>query len=112
MAMNNGPADLYLVSIAMGDPRAEAAVFGNHDIDFGCRAHARRLENGALATRAFATEATIARLREIPAVTVGVVLNASERSRARQEEVGRGDRFDGGRIAPRGLAEKTGVRGR
>jgi hypothetical protein len=111
MSINNGQADLYLVSIAMSDPRAEGAIFGNHDIDFGCRAHARRLENGALATHAFATEETIARLREIPAVTVSVVLNASERSRARQSEVGRGDRFEGGRIAPRGLAEKIGARG-
>ena len=110
MDNNNGPADLYLVAIAMSDPRAEAAVFGDHAIDFGCRAHARRLENGALATHAFATQEAIAQLRQIPAVTVAVVLNASERSRARQEEVGRGDRFEGGRIAPRGLAEKIGAR--
>jgi hypothetical protein len=35
-----------------------------------------------------------------------VIENASEIGRARQKEVGVGDRFDGGTIAPRGLGKK------
>jgi hypothetical protein len=32
--------------------------------------------------------------------------NAAELAKQRMEEVGRGDRFEGGRVAPRGLGRK------
>ena len=34
--------------------------------------------------------------------------NLSEIGRSRQQEVGKGDRFEGGKIPPRGLGKKTG----
>lgn len=56
---------------------------------------------------AFASEDQVRRLEEA-GYRVEVGENLSEVGRQRREEVGTGDRFEGGRVAPRGLGVKRG----
>jgi hypothetical protein len=53
--------------------------------------------------------ATEERIRELQAAgySIAVGENVSALGRERQAEVGKGDRFKGGRITPRGLGEKA-----
>jgi hypothetical protein len=76
------------------------------DLDVGCRPHVHAAADGMGILTAFATRDRIREL-ESAGYTVEVGENASELGRRRQEEVGKGDRFEGGRVVPRGLGEKT-----
>ena len=79
------------------------------DLDFGDRPHIRPQSENRAILEAFATRSQIAELRaEGYAVAVGA--NESAAGRARQAEVGRGDRFEGGRVRPNGLGRKVGGR--
>ncbi len=79
------------------------------DLDVGCRPHVHANADGTGTLTAFATKE---RIRELEAAgyVVEVGENASELGRRRQEEVGKGDRFEGGRVVPHGLGAKTGDR--
>lgn len=79
------------------------------DLDIGCRPH---VHANADATGTLTAYATKERIREIESAgySVEVGENVSARGRERQAEVGKGDRFEGGRVTPRGLGEKTGRR--
>jgi hypothetical protein len=77
------------------------------DLDLGCRPTVRR-QAGELVAEVYATMTQIDRLRttrSASGVTVNVVENASQIGRARQGEVGAGNRFFG-RQVPRGLGIK------
>jgi hypothetical protein len=77
------------------------------NLDFACRPVARQ-EAGGLTVDVYATLPQVERLRsarQITGVTLDVIENASEIGRARQSEVGSGNRFGGSRI-PRGLGIK------
>ncbi len=75
------------------------------DLDVGCRPHVEVLPDGTGSLLVYATEE---RIRELQAAgyEVKVGENVSELGRRAQSEVGGGDRFEGGRIAPRGLGQK------
>jgi len=83
------------------------------DLDLGCRPAVRQ-RSGELIVDVYATMPQIERLRaarSASGVTVRVVENASETGRARQAEVGSGNRFAGkdrlsGQQTPRGLGIK------
>jgi hypothetical protein len=77
------------------------------DVDFGCRPVVRKMGDG-YTVEVYAPLPAIERLRverSAPGVTMSVVENSSEVGRARQAEVGSGNRF-ASRIAPSGLGIK------
>lgn len=77
------------------------------DFDFGCRPVVRR-EGGELVVEVYATMPQIERLRSTRSATgvsLSVVENATEVGRARQSEVGSGNRF-AARRALKGLGIK------
>jgi hypothetical protein len=102
------PPDLYAVRIT-ASREVLAKIMQEFALDVGCRPHAQLNPDGSAALLAYATKE---RVDEMKAAGYGVELgeNVSAIGRERQAEVGKGDRFEGGRVAPRGLGEKT-VRG-
>ena len=102
--------DLFQVAIVARAPEALNAVLRDHEIDFGCRPSVRRRDDGSLQVLALAPQVKIAALRGMKNLEISVGRNASEEGRARQKEVGQGDRFGGGKVAPRGFGEKVGGR--
>ena len=67
------------------------------DLDLGCRPAVRR-QSGELVVEVYATMPQVDRLRasrSASGVTVSVVENATQTGRARQAEVGSGNRFSG-----------------
>lgn len=98
----------------------EVRISGNRDtftrlrqqfeLDTGCRGtHVETSADGTNSLLAYANEAQIKELRAAN-YKVEQGENVSELGRQRQKEVGQGDRFEGGRVAPRGLGKKTGGR--
>jgi hypothetical protein len=81
-----------------------------YPLDLGCRPHVEMNADGTGTVQAFASAE---RIRELEAAGYQVEQgeNVSATGRERQKEVGTGDRFQGGRVTPRGLGRKTG-RGR
>jgi hypothetical protein len=81
------------------------------DVDHGCRG--ARVEVNPDGTGTVLVYATAERIAELRAAGYKVEQgeNVSELGRQRQKEVGQGDRFEGGRVAPHGLGTKPG-RGR
>jgi hypothetical protein len=65
----------------------------------------RRLPDGSGQTEADVQEKLLPKLRKAGS-TIKVIEDATKVGKARQKEVGRGDRFKGGKIAPRGLGRK------
>jgi len=103
------PPDLFTVRIAVTRESFES-LLKKFDLDVGCRPHFQQATDGTASLTAFATKERIREL-EGAGYKVEVGENASEVGRQRQGEVGKGDRFEGGRVVPRGLGEKTGERG-
>ncbi len=100
------PADLFSARITVTRESFDS-LLKKFDLDVGCRPHVHANSDGTGTLTAFATKE---RIRELEAAgyKVEVGENASELGRRRQEEVGKGDRFEGGRVVPRGLGKKTG----
>lgn len=103
------PPDLFTTRITVTRESFDS-LLKKFDLDVGCRPHVQANADGTGTLTAFATRE---RIRELEAAgyVVEVGENASELGRRRQEEVGKGDRFEGGRVVPRGLGAKTGDRG-
>jgi hypothetical protein len=77
------------------------------DVDLGCRPAVRKVGDEYV-VEVYSPLPTVERLRaarSAPGVTMNVIENATEVGRARQTEVGSGNRF-ATRIAPRGLGIK------
>ncbi len=99
--------DIFLTAVTAQEPEPIFALLNDTEIDFGCRPALRRAPDGSYQLDLFATEQKIKELREVSGLDVTVVHNASAEGRKRQREVGKGDRFDGGKVAPRGLGSIT-----
>jgi hypothetical protein len=83
------------------------AFLDGADVDLGCRPVVRKVGDDYV-VEVYAPLPTIdglRRARNAPGVTMNVVENASEVGRARQAEVGSGNRFTA-RITPSGLGIK------
>ena len=103
----NTPPDLYEVRIS-GSRDTIARVLKEFDLDVGCRhPHVDAAADGSATLRAYASDA---RIRELEAAGYRIEKgeNVSALARERQAEVGKGDRFEGGRVPPRGLGGKPG----
>jgi hypothetical protein len=103
------PPDLFTIRIAVTRESFES-LLKKFDLDVGCRPHFQQNPDGTANLTAFATKERIHEL-EGAGYKVEVGENASEVGRQRQAEVGKGDRFEGGRVVPRGLGKKMGERG-
>ena len=100
------PPDLFAARVAVTRESFDE-LLRKFDLDIGCRPHVDANPDGTGKLLVYATQE---RIREIESAgySVEVGENVSELGRQRQAEVGKGDRFEGGRIAPRGLGRKSG----
>jgi hypothetical protein len=101
------PPDLYAARIT-GSRESLAKLLQTFELDVGCRhPHVEPNPDRSATMVVYATEQ---RIREIQAAGYSVERgeNVSALGRERQAEVGQGDRFQGGRVAPRGLGAKLG----
>jgi hypothetical protein len=98
------PHDLYAARIT-GSREILAKLMQEFELDVGCRPHPEANPDGTGTLLVYATQE---RIRELQAAGYNVERgeNVSAVGRERQAEVGKGDRFDGGRITPHGLGEK------
>jgi hypothetical protein len=99
--------DLYSARVT-GSRETLARLMQTFEVDVGCR-HPE-IEANPDRTATLLLYATKERIRELQDAGYKVETgeNVSELGRQRQKEVGKGDRFEGGRVAPRGLGEKPG----
>ena len=96
---------IYRVLIQVPDGARLAEVLAAPGLDFGCRPHPSRSPNGDYAIVAYAAEADVDKLRT-RGFRIEVLGDALEEARRAQATVGKGDRFEGGRITPHGLGTK------
>jgi hypothetical protein len=101
------PPDLYEARIT-GTRETLATLMQTFELDVGCRhPHVEPNPDRTASLLVYVTKDRIRELQEA-GYKVETLENASEIGRQRQKEVGQGDRFEGGRVAPRGLGEKPG----
>jgi hypothetical protein len=100
------PPDRFAVKIPVR-PDTFTELIRKFALDVGDRPHIEPAPDGSGTLYAFAPEEQIREL-EAAGYTVEVGENVSETGRQRMAEVSDGDRYEGGRIAPRGLGAKPG----
>ena len=98
--------DVFLVRVTVTRDTASDLV-RRGDFDFGDRPHFNRLDDEVATIDGLATQATMDDLRAGD-YDFEVIENVSEVGRERAPEIGVGDRYDGGRVVPRGLGRKVG----
>lgn len=98
--------DLFEVRITVRGEEFEE-LMQKYPLDLGCRPHVEMNADGTGTVQAFASTE---RIRELQTAGYKVEQgeNVSATGRERQKEVGTGDRYQGGRIVPRGLGRKPG----
>ncbi len=113
MVNNVGPSqggetlpDLYEVRITVRREQFEE-LMRKYQLDLGCRPHVERNADGTGTVLAFASAESIRDLQSA-GYQVEQGENVSATGRERQKEIGTGDRYQGGRVIPRGLGRKSG----
>jgi hypothetical protein len=96
---------VYRVLIRAGDSDALKRLLAEPKLDFGCRPAPERHPEGGFVVHAYVGQQ---RLRELEksGYAVQVLADATEEAKRAREDVAKGDPFEGGRVAPRGLGEK------
>jgi len=103
---NDRDIDQFAVRIKVARGQANE-LLRRGGLDFGDHPHITENADGTGMLDLFVSRSQIEALRaEGYEIEVGV--NLSARGRERFSEVGKGDRFEGGRISPRGLGRKVG----
>lgn len=97
-------ADKFHVVLRAPDEEAVAGLLADHALDVGLMKRDRATKEVSLVL--FLTQREIERFRDA-GFALDVRENLSEVGRRRQKEVGSGDRFHGGKVAPTGLGKKT-----
>ena len=101
------PPDVFETRIS-GAREAFPTLIAQFSLDIGCRGpQFERQPDGTFSLIAYANESKIRQLRAA-GYKIDQGENVSALGRERQKEVGRGDRFEGGRITPQGRGEKPG----
>jgi hypothetical protein len=99
--------DLYRIELRAGSIDELRSYLNGAAVRFACRPVARR-DGVEYVVDVYAPLGEIERLRSVrvtPGIRMNIIENASEVGRARQAEVGSGNRF-AGRTAPSGLGIK------
>jgi hypothetical protein len=102
MATKVKRGDLYSVVVALRDERELERVLALPGIDVGCRHPNLRRESGRIILPALVPGALLPKLQRDRKLAVNVVENATEAGKRYFEQVGRGNRFKGKRVVPRG----------
>jgi hypothetical protein len=100
--------DQFAVRLKVSRVQADE-ILRRGSFDFGDRPHISPNPDGTGSLDLFLDRRQIESLRA-EGFEVEVGLNQSARGRERLTEVGQGDRFEGGKIPPRGLGRKIGGR--
>jgi hypothetical protein len=95
--------DIFRVELRVPDREALGQLLNNGALDFGS---IQSQPNGEIIVDLFLTRSQIGQLEKV-GHKLEVFENMSEIGKERQKEVGAGDRFEGGKIAPKGLGKKT-----
>lgn len=103
---DEAPPDLFAARVSVTRDTYARLVQEFH-VDVGCRPHVEVSPDGTGSLQIFASAAQIQALRAA-GFRVEQGENASELGRKAQAEIGKGDRFEGGRVTPRGLGRKPG----
>jgi hypothetical protein len=101
--------DQFAVRVKVARGQA-AELLRRGEFDFGDHPNINEDPDGTGRLAIFVTQAQIDALRH-EGYEVELGANMSARARERLTEVGQGDRFEAGRIAPRGLGRKIAGRG-
>lgn len=99
--------DLYSVAVVSEDVELLRNLLNAPEVDAGCRAVIQRTEDRGFQTYIFTTQEKIRELEREKRLRVTIQYNATEEGRKRQQEVGKEDRFEAGRIVPRGFGRKV-----
>lgn len=100
--------DKFAVRIAV-TRESMRKLFGEHVLDVGDHPLVEEQPDGTGMLLAYVPESQVKEL-QVGGYRVEVGENVSEIARQRQAEVGKGDRFEAGRVAPVGLGKKPGKR--
>ena len=98
------PGDRFAVTAIVTTEQA-AELLARDDFDFGCRPLLHPKPDGTASLDLLVTRKAIDDL-QARGHRIEVGENVSAAGRVRQREVGEGDRFEGGRVAPRGVGRK------
>jgi hypothetical protein len=101
--------DVFAVRVRVTQDQARA-IFERGTYDFGDHPTITPNPDGSGSLDLFVTRAQAAEL-EAEGVAVTFGRNQSARARERIAERGEGDRYEGGRVVPRGIGRKVGGRG-
>ncbi len=101
--------DILAVRAKVSEEQA-LELIGRGGFDYGDHPHFRRDPDGTGSLDLFVSREQIDGLRG-EGIDVEIVNNQSARARERMAEIGEGDRFDGGKVAPTGIGRKFGGRG-
>lgn len=101
-----GAKEKRILRIALRVPDREALekLVKEHQLDIG-GGGPRRLPDGTVIMEAYVPHELLDRLKRSK-VSFEIIEDATEVGRQRQKEVGKGDRFEGGKKVPRGLGKK------
>jgi hypothetical protein len=104
-------ADIYEARI-IGSFEQLDTLLRSTELDVGCsHPHFHRIDSETASLLVFSTLPQVEQLRDKGHV-VELGENVSRRTEGLKNEIGAGDRFDGGRVVPRGFGVKTAGRGR
>lgn len=92
------------ILITARDAAALSALLREHLLDMSCGGP-RKDRSGIVRVEAYVPEDRIERLKR-DGVTIDIIEDATAAVRARQQEVGKGNRFEGENRVPRGLGRK------
>jgi hypothetical protein len=95
---------VHYVRVRSDDSDSLQRLLALDGVDAGCRPRPRRTPDG-IEIELFVEADALSQLTSDPALSVEVGENVMAQAQARLAEVGVGDRFDGGRITPRGIGE-------
>ncbi|MCE0761450.1 hypothetical protein LWC35_00745 [Pseudonocardia kujensis] len=95
---------VFHVRVRSADPAALQRLLATEGVDPGCRPRPRWVGE-SIEIEVYVDEDALSGLNSDPTLVVEAAQNLRALGSAGRAEVGVGDRFDGGRIAPRGLGE-------
>lgn len=99
-------SDVFAVQVRV-TPEQAGELIGSQEFDYGDRPHVIPERDDLGLLDLFVDKRQIDEL-EAQGLEVRILSNQSARARERLAEVGEGDRFRGGEVAPRGLGRKIG----
>jgi hypothetical protein len=99
------PDKILRLLITARDAETLRALLREHPLDLSCGGP-KQHEGGAVSVEAYVPENQVDRLRQ-HGMKIDILDDASATARARQAEVGQGNRFAGENRVPRGLGRKV-----